>query len=146
MSDNEQTNEETTEVVEAVADVGEKTETLDAKMDEATRKATSPEEVAAQLFYLYHPKFTMLIDALPKKALTRVLKKLVTYPLVDKTYKGQSEIEKNAYLIGDRLLEAKYVMTIFAMGEQMAKKIEKEEAEEAKIEKITEENKENSNG
>lgn len=78
-------------------------------------KETSAEEVAAQLFYLYSPKFGQGLNSLSKKALQRLIMKLVTYPLNEKQLKHQSELEKNMFLIGDRLLESKYVMIIQTM-------------------------------
>lgn len=75
-------------------------------------KDAAPEEVAAQLFYLYSPRFVQGISMLSKKALQRLITKLITYPLNDKELKHQSELEKNLFLIGDRLLESKYVMII----------------------------------
>lgn len=105
--------------------------------------AQSPEDVAATLFKLYQPKFVQLVDRLPLKQARRVLKRLVTYPLADKQYAPKSEAEKNAWAIGDRLLEAKYVMTIFAMSEQMNKKVSAEAQEEAKIVKVEDVLKEN---
>lgn len=76
---------------------------------EAQVSATS-EDLAAVLFRLYGPKFYMGIDRLSLKALRRVIKKLVTHPLNTKEFKSQSNTESEVFGIGDRLLEAKYVM------------------------------------
>lgn len=96
-----------------------------------------PEEMAATLLTLYTPKFEMLVNTLSQKALRRLVKKLVQYPLNEKDMNATSSAEKNAFLIGDRLLEAKYMLMINTYAEMVQNNLNTEESVENK------ENKEN---
>ncbi len=113
-----------------------KPEQIELKYEDAPKDnefvPAGPEEVAAQLFFLYQPKFKLLVNKLPLKALRRVINALIEYPLQDKDYKHQSEGEKNAFLIGDRLLEAKYLMIIHQMHDQIQSKVKQEIEDENK--------------
>ena len=115
-----------------------KPEDIEIKYEEPLKdnefRNAGPEEVAAQLFFLYQPKFKMLVQRLPLKALRRVINALMEYPIQQIDYKHQSEGEKNAFLIGDRLLEAKYLMIIHAMHDQIQARIKTEQEAEEKLE------------
>jgi len=109
----------------------------EAKLNAKAASATS-EDLAAVLFRLYGPKFYQGIDRLNLKALRRVIKKLVTYPLNTKELKPQTNLEKEVFGIGDRLLEAKYVMIMgtYARNKDIAKALED------KVEEVEQLNKE----
>jgi hypothetical protein len=96
MSDQE--NTPTLEELKAQASEGIKQEVED------------PTEMASTMLALYTPKFNEGVDQLSSNALRRVLKRLVSYPLNDKEYKATSNGEKNVFLVGDRLLEAKFLL------------------------------------
>jgi hypothetical protein len=71
---------------------------------------TDPDEIAATMFGLYYPKFSQIVQRLSNRACKRLLTNLVGSPLVETKNVGSTEDERNAFAIGDRLLEAKYVM------------------------------------
>lgn len=89
-------------------------EAVDALKADATQglkqEVEDPTEMASTMLALYTPKFNEGVDQLSSNALRRVLKRLVSYPLNDKEYKATSNGEKNVFLVGDRLLEAKSVL------------------------------------
>ncbi len=95
------------------------------------KQINSPEDVYAQFFYLYSIQYKNLINNLSVKALRRLLKALVEYPLNEKDYQHTTQEEKNALLIAMRLLEAKQMMILHAMT-QHATEEQKNEAEENK--------------
>lgn len=77
------------------------------------------EDVAAQLFALYHPLFTQHVAKLSNRQLRRLINALVKFPVEMENYAPTKEVEKNAFLIGDRLLQSKYVMMIFTAQQSM---------------------------
>lgn len=84
---------------------------VEKEMLEQAKKATEdPEEVASMLFTLYLPRYFSLVEGLSSNAMRRMLKALVEYPLNEKNYMHSSEKEREAFNIGLRLLDAKYVM------------------------------------
>lgn len=72
--------------------------------------SNNPEEIAATMFTLYLPRFQASVDRLSNKALRRVLKALIEYPLVDEEYKFSSELEKDTFFVAERLILAKMMM------------------------------------
>ena len=70
----------------------------------------SPEEVAATMFTLYLPRFQAAVDKLSNKALRRVMKALIEYPLVNEEYEFSSELEKDTFFVAERLILAKMMM------------------------------------
>lgn len=88
------------------------------------------EEVASQLLFLYTPKFNSGVDQLTSNALRRILKKLVSYPLNEKAYKATSQLEKDIFSVGDRLLEGKWVLLASTYANLIEKELNKEKKEE----------------
>ena len=82
-----------------------------------TSSGLSPTEAAATMFYMYLPKYKQLVDTLSNKQARRVLKALVEVPLQNADYKHPTEEEKTAFLIGDRLLQAKFVMMLETLSQ-----------------------------
>lgn len=74
--------------------------------------ANNAEDIAAGMFSLYTPKFKQAVDTLSSRQLRRLLKMLVEYPLNERDYQPKNDIEKNAFLIGNKLLEAKFMMIL----------------------------------
>jgi len=66
--------------------------------------------IASSMLYLYIPKFNAAVGKLSSNALRRVLNKLVEWPLNNKSYKATSQVEQDAFNIGSRLLEAKFML------------------------------------
>lgn len=97
--------------------------------------AEDPGEVAAQMLYMYTPKFNDAVDKLSSNALRRVLKKLVSFPLNEKAYKATSTGENEVFMVGDRLLEAKFLLIMEQHHKTIQTYLDTEEqnnAEEAK--------------
>lgn len=84
-----------------------------------------PEEVAATLFAMWLPKYCAGVDKLSSNALRRLCKALVEFPLNDSPYNHSSQLERDTFNTGMRLLESKYVM-IFHTFSQNIEKIEEE--------------------
>lgn len=74
--------------------------------------SNDPNEMAATLMTLYTPKYIMGVDRLSSKALRRVLKKLVSYPLNEKTYAPTTQLEADVFNVGDRLSEARFLLNM----------------------------------
>lgn len=75
-----------------------------------TTESGHVENTAATMFTLYLPRFQAMVGKLSNKALRRVLKALVEYPLVDEEYKFSSELEKDTFFIAEQLILAKLMM------------------------------------
>lgn len=116
-------------------------EQMDATLDKAVaEQKIGAEDLAAQMFTMFGPRFMMHVDQLQSlKAAKRVLKKLVTFPLNEKAFNPTSELEKEIFNLGDRLLQSKYLMIIhtFNESEEMKKAMEKKVETELKPESTT---------
>lgn len=91
-----------------------------------------PNEIASQLLYYYTPLYQNLVKQLTTNEMRRMLLKLVEYPLNDKAYKGNREIEDQTFAIGQRLLESKFilVMNTYADNVEEMKKLAEENKKE----------------
>ncbi len=88
------------------------------------QSAADQVEFASRFFQMYNKQFVTMINKMNKKAAARVITRLVSYPLEtpsDMTWVSQDE--KNAFLIGNQLLETKYLLYKYTMMEE-AKKAE----------------------
>lgn len=74
-----------------------------------------PTEAAAMMFGLYAPKFIQGVEMLSSRGRARLLKALVEYPLNEKKYKHSSQLEKELMSIGHAVLEAKFLMILSTM-------------------------------
>lgn len=74
-------------------------------------KPADDEEIACMMLKLYTPKFQQLVDKLSNRELKRLIKALVEFPL-GKNYKQISEEEKQAFAIGQGLMDAKMVLMV----------------------------------
>jgi hypothetical protein len=89
--------------------------------------ADDPMEMASTLLYMYTPKFNAAVDKLSSNALRRVLKRLVSYPLNEKAYAATSQAEQDVFNVGDRLLEAKFIMITQTYTDIIEQEMKKEE-------------------
>lgn len=71
--------------------------------------------VAANMFGVYLPRFKGKIQALNAKAVARVLFALIEVPINMKEFKPVTKEEKEAFLIGQSLLEAKMMMILHTL-------------------------------
>ncbi len=95
------------------------------QMEQAGKTAQNPEDLHAQMFYLYAPIFKRHLEHLNKKALIRLISSLIEVPLNEKEIKLRSKVEQNAFQIGDQLLTSKFIMMI--MSEAHIKMLKEEE-------------------
>ena len=106
---------------------------------------SSPEmaalDVAAKHFELYVPQFKNRIKMMSKKQLQRLILHLAEYPLEKVPYRHSEKLEKDAFLIGDKLFQSKYMMILFTLANsnQINESI-KETLEEQPTTKTGEEN------
>lgn len=88
----------------------------DKVMEQAKKIAETPhapEDAAAGIFQMLLPIFENHLNGLSKKALRRLIKGLVTHPLEEYVPKGgekEKKLEKNAFAVGERMLQSKYMM------------------------------------
>lgn len=97
-------------------------------------------EFASRYFHMYNKVFVNMVNKMPKKAAARVITRLISYPLEtpDKMTWTSPE-EKNAFLIGNQLIETKYMLFKYvAMGEAEKAKLAQEpkgEKEDGEVQK-----------
>ena len=93
-------------------------------------------EFASRYFQMYNKVFVNMINTMPKKAAARVVTRLVSYPLeTPKDMKWASDVEKNAFLIGNQLIETKYMLFKYvAMNEADKANLAQQPKKEEKIE------------
>lgn len=105
-------------------------------------------EFNSKFFKMYNMYFTNLIEGLNKKGAARVIKRLIAYPLeTEARLVWTSKKEEDAFLIGNQLLEVKYLMYKYVLTEQMAKaKMEKDMKNKEGLFKETTVNEEKENG
>lgn len=122
---------------EVAAEFAEETGKLAEEAPQELKAASLPEaeqmEFNSKFFKMYNIQFINMIDSLPKKSANRVIKRLVAYPLeTPGNMTWTSDKERNAFLIGNQLLEVKYLMFKYILSEQIQKEtMEKIKAEEA---------------
>jgi hypothetical protein len=94
-------------------------EEVEAAMLEAERvKAAQadPVEIASMMLTLYTPRFCGIIDTLSNRQLRRVIKSLIEFP-VGRDYEHRDKAEREAFAIGNRLMDAKYVLVANSYNE-----------------------------
>lgn len=89
-------------------------------IQEKANEANDPFATASMLFGLYHPHFERMTQQLSTGELRRLVNALVTYPISDKMFlvEDSREVLRNAYHIGQSLLEAKTMMIIQTLQEK----------------------------
>lgn len=92
------------------------------------QSAAEQVEFASRYFQMYNKVFVNMISAMNKKAAARVITRLVSYPLETPTnMTWNSKQEKDAFLIGNQLIETKYMLFKYvAMGEAEKAKLAQE--------------------
>jgi len=97
----------------------------------------SPQDLYAQLFYLYIPKFKNEVRGMSNKQLRRLLSALIETPLNTKPYKMMEVGERMVFQMASNLLEAKFGMMLSVMAEKQRKE---QEAAQLSIETVGAEN------
>lgn len=80
-------------------------------------KSQDPFEAAATMFGLYAPKFELALKELSTGQLRRLANALVQYPINDKEFINEDKILREAFSVGQALLEAKWLMTMHTLME-----------------------------
>lgn len=106
---------------EFAAETGEVAEKAPDQLKAENLPQAQQMEFNAKFFKMYNMYFTNLIDGLPKKSAARVIKRLIAYPLETSDLTWTSKQEEDAFLIGNQLLEVKYLMFKYVMNEQIQK-------------------------
>lgn len=88
--------------------------------------STSPFEAAATMFGLYAPKFELVLKELSTGQLRRLANALVQYPLNEKEFINEDRNLREAFSVGQALLEAKWLMTMHALMEHEQQKVDQE--------------------
>ena len=83
----------------------------------------NPEDSAAQLFRLYSPQYRNLVKNMPRKALERLSIALVEGILAETPYNPTTAQEGTAYVLGDKLMQARWVMQLYTLS-QTAQEVE----------------------
>ena len=84
-------------------------------IEEQENDVKDPVEGAAMMYGLYAPKFLQGVKKLSSRGRTRVMKALIEYPLNQKAYNHSSLFEKQMMDIGHAVLEAKFLMIMATM-------------------------------
>jgi 3-polyprenyl-4-hydroxybenzoate decarboxylase len=76
----------------------------------AQNRAIDPAESAAMVFHMYKPEYLKRVAKLSSKQMRRLLVKLIEHPLNEKELKSFSELESQTFLLGDAMLQSKFIM------------------------------------
>lgn len=72
----------------------------------------TPEDAAAAFFSLEQPRFKELINNMSLRELKRLIYQLVSYPLTEKQYAPQTDIERKAFYIGNEMVQNRAMMQL----------------------------------
>ena len=89
-----------------------------AMIDKAVEHSDDTMAMAANTYGVLQPRFEAYVNTLSKKQLKRLINALSQFPLNEKDFNHRGS-EKEAFLIGNRLLEAKYCMVMHTYLEEM---------------------------
>lgn len=85
-------------------------ELLQKELQPSGQAEEDPAAIAAGLFGIYLPRFLALVWKLSSKGRARVLCALIESPLNDAPYNFSSKEEKECFLVGEALLQAKFML------------------------------------
>lgn len=97
-----------------------KPEQIVVKTEEPVTEAPPQDPIAqaSAVFGVLYPRFIARLETLSNKSMKRVIRSLIGVPLEEPIPNFKRDEEKEAYLIGERLLEAKSVIIIHALFEK----------------------------
>lgn len=101
-------------------------------------QSENPFEAAATLFGLYAPMLESKVKELSTGELRRLVNALVQYPINEKQFIHDSKKLKEAFAMGHRLLEAKWIMFMHSMMEHGAPEVEETKTETSQEEPVVE--------
>lgn len=85
-------------------------------------------EACAQMLGMYLPVFKARVSNLSGRQAKRLCKNLVEYPLAEDEYAPKEQHEKDAFLMGERLLQAKMMLMIYTQQKAIEKHMVEVEA------------------
>lgn len=88
-----------------------------------------PGEIAAMMVREFSPKFKKLVSEMSTGQLRRLSLALCTYPLEYEDVMGHDDQLKHAYALGDRLIQAKFLLINDIYLTEENKKLQKKEEE-----------------
>lgn len=119
---------------EFAAEVGQKAEEAPEELKAHNLPEAEQMEFNSKFFKMYNNHFQNLVKGMNKKALMRVIGRLIAYPLeTPGDLKWGSKQESDAFLIGNQLLEVKYLMFKYVVSEQVAKETMEKIQEDQKL-------------
>ena len=106
---------------------------LTPEQQEVNKRSTDPAEMAAMMYSLYLPKYYALLNRMSKKQLLRHIVALLEQGVIGDIALN-TQVEKDAYAMGDRLLISKAMMVLDTMTQayeqsQLAKEVETQKEE-----------------
>lgn len=106
-------------------------ETVPSLIPDGSVAHTNPEMVATAAFGTYLPRFKLLMKGLSGKAKDRVINAIIEVPLNERDFRPQNAQEKETFLIGQALLNAKRIIidTTLMKHEKEVLEMEKARAE-----------------
>lgn len=96
----------------------------------------SPVEAHAKMFAMYSPIFKNGVNGLSSRKLKKLINYLIEFPLNSKEYRLMTQMERDLFNIGNKLLESKFCMRVYIESEKIEEAQKKLQAEEesAKLE------------
>lgn len=74
-----------------------------------------PQDVAAMHFTMYLPRFESMVNSMSAKQLKKLIIGLATVPIINDKFTGVTQLEKDAFYLGEDLLTTKHVMVLSAL-------------------------------
>ena len=105
-------------------------EVAEQKINERLASDQDYSAAAGALFALYGTRLYATIDSLSAKQLRRLIKALCVYPLEDQFVNKKVPLEHNAYLLANKMIESKFLITLYTGFEEEERR--KKAAEEYK--------------
>lgn len=106
----------------------EESKKLEKEVTEELLANQDPMGVAATMFGMYAKPFEDAVKALSTGQLRRLVNALVKYPLPEKEFISEhDDVLKNAFSIGQNLMEAKFIMMTLAMQDYDGQQTNNEE-------------------
>jgi hypothetical protein len=110
-------------------------EELQLKEEASTPQTTpNPEDLAAQHFKSFLPRYDSLVNKLSLKSLKRLAKSLVAYPLEDRKHVHRKGDEEEALKLGEALMQSKFVMFMTNLYKLSQEELEKQKSEQSSSE------------
>jgi hypothetical protein len=94
----------------------------------------NPEDLAAQHFKSFLPRYDSLVNKLSLKSLKRLAKSLVAYPLEDRKHVHRKGDEEEALKLGESLMQSKFVMFMTNLYKLSKEELEKQKSEQSSSE------------